>query len=120
MGTKWNSRLFYWIAEEVLKHPEVKIFPRYLNILRWILRPLNSFKWYLNSNDNLFRYDMQHDTFIIYGVRYSDKLFRTMSTEGANIGAVVQIIKREDGTITLREIRDYSPNIDYKCVTQNK
>ena len=46
-------------------------------------------------------------TIVIYGVRYSMGLFQYLGL--GPIGSVIQIIRREDGEVSLRQIFDYKP-----------
>ena len=107
----WNVRLFYWLIEKVSRHPEGDVFPLYVMVMRWMIMPFDSFRWYLNLNDHLFRYDPQQDVFTIYGMKYSGSLFRSFSHGGVRIGAWIRIVSRNDGKLILGTV---SPEIQKK------
>jgi hypothetical protein len=46
-------------------------------------------------------------TILIYGVRYSMGIFQHLGL--GPIGTVIQIVAREDGTVSLKQIYDYVP-----------
>ena len=48
-----------------------------------------------------FSYDEARDVLTIEGIRYSGELFRGIGLE-TPVGAWIQIVKREDGVVTLR------------------
>lgn len=103
---KWNERLFSWLVENIFRHPRHMIFPRRIMALRWVLLPLSTLRWHLQRTDPVFRYDVQSDTFTLYGIRYAAYLFSAMA-EKENIGKIFQIVSQEDGRITLRDIHPH-------------
>lgn len=48
-------------------------------------------------------YDSETDTLTIEGINYSGAMFRLLGSSAiAPVGSLVQIIKRDDGNLTLR------------------
>jgi hypothetical protein len=65
----------------------------------WIYRLFFPIKYYLMNNETI-KFDYVTGTFIIYGVRYSDELFKTWSLIGEPTGFFS--FKNENNIISLR------------------
>ena len=51
-----------------------------------------------------FSYDREHDVLTIEGMRYTGTLFRVFAEGGLAIGKALQIIHRQDGILTIKEL----------------
>lgn len=51
-------------------------------------------------------YKQKQDEVIIEGVRYSGEFFRSLSKDGISIGEPFVILKRRDGILTIKSIKE--------------
>lgn len=98
----WRDTVYMFIKHVIFKAKEGEILPKPLRIIKFILFPIETTKWLLNTTFAI--YDFQTDTFTIDGIRYSASFFRGLGKYGLKEGTKVEIVKREDGSITLKEI----------------
>ncbi len=91
-------KIFRYIVRNIFRIPENEILPKYLISLRWILLPLETYclksKW--------INFDPMRGIFTIFGIHYSEDLFRSFSKDGLPINTHFEIVQRENGTITIR------------------
>lgn len=92
-----REKLFGFMLR-VFKHEEGAMLSYPLLFLRFLLFPFQSWKYAHGY------YCPVDDTFEIYGIRYSATLFRGLAF--GKLGSEFRIVRREDGLITLEEIRD--------------
>jgi hypothetical protein len=84
-------------AAAARRHPEFMILSRRLLILRAILFPLQALHSYMHRMDG---YQIQSDTWLISGVRYSRKTLQCLS----NAQGETYKINRSGDTVTLERL----------------
>lgn len=99
---KWNFRLFYWLLYKVFKYPEFRCLTLPVRILRFILLPIDTTYYLMRDSCDCF--DLGSGYFTIYGIKYSDNYFKMLSNNGLPLNTVFQIIKREDGVVTIVKV----------------
>lgn len=51
-----------------------------------------------------FSYDEERDVLTVEGIQYSGALFRALGVQGLTKGSVLQILGREDGLLTVKDL----------------
>lgn len=95
-------KFFYWLCQKVFRIKAGTKLPKSLRIIRVILFPLET---YIAKNQH-FRYNLQTDTFTIFGMRYSGAIFFDWSKYGLPVGSKFEITGRENNIIYLQKIED--------------
>lgn len=102
LNEKWKTqRKKFWVwLLRIGKHPEGTMLSGWLLIMRASLFPLDSLYWLLSKERG---YQFYKDTWIIEGQEYSGHAMRWIAT--ANADKTFKILKRENGLITIEEIK---------------
>lgn len=90
-----RARFWRWLRRGV---PSGELLPSRLIIARALLFPLDFLFWKLSRSRG---YQIETDTWLIYGVRYSAELFRTIATPSAKMW---RIVARDGDVVTVEEV----------------
>lgn len=95
--------LFEFIIRKVFKVKIAEILPKGLRILKVILFPLETYCIVKGP----IRYDWRRKVYTIFGVQYSENLFRLWAKDGLPVGTWFQLVERkEDGAITIGRLNE--------------
>lgn len=94
-----RRRFFFWV-KQILRHPEGQILSVPLRILFVVLFPLKSILLYVGEREG---YRWQSNVWLIYGIRYTDELFRHFAFGD---GSCFRIVKRENGIVTVERCKE--------------
>lgn len=92
-------RIWDWILKTV-KYPEGTRLSFFLKCVYCLLFPLQFMCWQINKGAG---YQIQTDTWIIHGKKYSGSMFRYLAIGNDQ---TFKIINRDDGIITIRSINE--------------
>jgi len=98
MGIK--NKIWFWFLEDIVKHPEATIMPTWLKAVYSVFYPLKALR-YITQNEEGYQY--QSNTWLIYGQRYSDEMFRHFAFGGSE---TFKIVRREDGVVTIKKLNN--------------
>lgn len=91
------------ITERILRCKEGERIPRLAIPFYFILWPSRIID-ILRPRIGSIQYDWNTETYTIYGMKYSDELFREMSEDGIPIGDKFEIVSRKDGLVTINRL----------------
>ena len=91
-----NSKIYQWFLT-VCAISQGQIIPRWLRIVRGILMPISTLRWWLIRTEG---YQIHTNTWVIHGVRYTDDYFKHMSKPD---GRWFRVVKLEDGFLTIEQ-----------------
>jgi len=89
--------LFYVILELFLRHENGQKLSRAAKVVYFVLFPIYAT---LDRLKRINGHDLETQSWTIYGIQYSDMLFRFISFE--ETGVMFSIEKRENGLITIK------------------
>lgn len=97
-----RRRFFNYIVRDLAKIPEAQLLPKWILLIQWFLFPLRTFRYY----DGFDGYNIMNDTWNIDGVIIDGQYFWKIKS---NIGKRFEVLRNDEGIITLREISNEKP-----------
>lgn len=87
-----------WIYLITISTIEGELIPKWMHVVRFLLFPIDYIFWHHSTRTG---YQLETDTWMIDGQRYTAKLFRYFA---AGSSETFRIVKRENGCITIETI----------------
>jgi hypothetical protein len=97
-------RFLKFVAYKIFHLDEGEKLPWFLLWAKCLLFPISA----ICSKYAPVKYDIRTDTYYVRAMNYSGVFFEAFAENGMHEGQIFRFIKRENGAITIEEIKDFS------------